>query len=158
MNALKSGIDARAQIIRAESCVALQTLTTEYFDRFHPTTPEPRLLVDTLIASVLLRRYRPCEAQLWEQGVLNANTPVPPSPSPKLCNVRRTISPASSDASIAPTATTATPYRNSVAFRPKAPARIPGLRSHVAKPPNPKMAAFRKPAAILTSRTRMGGF
>ena len=70
MNALKSGIDAKAQIIRGERAANLETLKTEYYDRFHPTTPEQRMLVDTLIdAEWLLRRFRVCEAQLWEQGV-----------------------------------------------------------------------------------------
>ncbi len=69
MNALKSGIDAKSQIIRGEKAVNLETLKTEYHDRFHPTTPEQRMLVDTLIdAEWLLRRVRGCEAQLWEQG------------------------------------------------------------------------------------------
>jgi hypothetical protein len=69
MNALKSGIDAKSQIIRGEKAANLETLKTEYHDRFHPTTPEQRMLVDTLIdAEWLLRRFRVCEAQLWEQG------------------------------------------------------------------------------------------
>ena len=69
MNALKSGIDAKSQIIRGERAANLETLKTEYHDRFHPTTPEQRMLVDTLIdAEWLLRRFRIVEAQLWEEG------------------------------------------------------------------------------------------
>jgi hypothetical protein len=68
MNALKSGIDAQSQIIRGENAANLQALTAEYYDRFHPTTPEQRMLVDLLVDSEwLLRRFRIVEAQLWEQ-------------------------------------------------------------------------------------------
>ena len=76
MNALKSGIDAKSQIIRGEKAANLEALKSEYYDRFHPTAPEQRMLVDTLIdAEWLLRRFRVCEAQLWEQGVQFAARP-----------------------------------------------------------------------------------
>ena len=76
MNALKSGIDAKSQVIRGEKAANLETLKTEYHDRFHPTTPEQRMLVDTLIdADWLLRRFRIVEAQLWEEGSLSAFKP-----------------------------------------------------------------------------------
>jgi hypothetical protein len=76
MNALKSGIDAKSQVIRGEKAANLDALKTEYYGRFHPTTPETRMLVDTLIdAEWLLRRFRVCEAQLWEQGAQFAMTP-----------------------------------------------------------------------------------
>jgi hypothetical protein len=67
MNALKSGIDAQSQIIRGETPAALDALRADYYDRFHPTAPEQRMLVDTLIDNEwLLRRFRIIEAQLWE--------------------------------------------------------------------------------------------
>jgi len=70
MNALKSGIDAKSQIIDGERQVDLVTLTEEYYQRFTPATPEQRMLVDILIdADWLLRRFRRCEAQLWELGL-----------------------------------------------------------------------------------------
>ena len=76
MNALKSGIDAKSQIIRGEKAVNLEALKTEYYDRFRPTAPEQRMLVDTLIdAEWLLRRFRVCEAQLWEHGAVNCFMP-----------------------------------------------------------------------------------
>ena len=76
MNALKSGIDAKSQVIRGEKAANLETLKTEYHDRFHPTTPEQRMLVDTLIdAEWLLRRFRIVEALLWEEGSLSAFKP-----------------------------------------------------------------------------------
>ena len=78
MNALKSGIDAKSQIIRGEKAANLETLKTEYYDRYHPTAPEQRMLVDTLIdAEWLLRRFRVVEAQLWEQGAQFALKPEP---------------------------------------------------------------------------------
>jgi hypothetical protein len=69
MNALKTGIDANSLIIQHESAGRLEALVDEYHDRFHPTTPEQRMLVDTLAdAEWLLRRFRRVEAQLWQQG------------------------------------------------------------------------------------------
>src|ERR1035438_4259361 len=69
MNALKTGIDAGTHIIQHESPSRLEALADEYYDRFHPTTPEQRMLVDTLVDSEwLLRRFRRVEAQLWQQG------------------------------------------------------------------------------------------
>jgi hypothetical protein len=76
MNALKSGIDAESQIIRGENVAALDALAADYYHRFHPTTPEQRMLVDTLIdAEWLLRRFRKVEAQLWEKEALSAYKP-----------------------------------------------------------------------------------
>jgi len=69
MNALKTGIDANSLIIQHESPGRLEALADEYYDRFQPTTPEQRMLVDTLVDSEwLLRRFRRVEAQLWQQG------------------------------------------------------------------------------------------
>ena len=76
MNALKSGIDAKSQIIRGEIAANLETLVADYYSRFRPTTPEQRMLVDTLIDSEwLLRRFRVVEAQLWEKESLEAFRP-----------------------------------------------------------------------------------
>jgi hypothetical protein len=70
MNALKTGIDAKTQIIRGEIWDTLQELTAEYYTRFGPTTPEQRVLVDTLIdCDWLLRRFRAVETQLWEEAI-----------------------------------------------------------------------------------------
>jgi hypothetical protein len=69
MNALKTGIDAKTQLIRGEIWTDLQELIGEYHDRFRPTTPDQRLLVDTLIdCDWLLRRFRAIETQLWEKA------------------------------------------------------------------------------------------
>ena len=62
-NALKSGIYAEALIIPGERAQDLETLTAEYHDRWNPTTPEARDLVDSLIRhSWLLRRLAVAEA------------------------------------------------------------------------------------------------
>src|ERR1700719_970353 len=66
-NALKSGIDAESLIILGEDRAALKTLTEEYVERFHPTTPEQRHYVDTLIRDDWqLRRLAKVDAQIWE--------------------------------------------------------------------------------------------
>src|SRR5215471_18502314 len=67
MNALRSGVYAQSEIIAGENPAELQTLTAEYIQRFHPTTPEQRRYVDTLIRDDWrLRRLARAEAQLWE--------------------------------------------------------------------------------------------
>ena len=72
-NAIKTGIDAKSQIIRGEDPAELQTLTAEYQQRWQPATPEQRLLVDTLIdCEWLLRRFRKAEAQLWQYKMQKA--------------------------------------------------------------------------------------
>jgi hypothetical protein len=69
MNALRSGIDAKSQVIFGETPADLDILKWEYHDRFHPTTPEQRMLVDTLVDSEwLLRRFRAVETELWQEG------------------------------------------------------------------------------------------
>ena len=68
MNALKTGIDAKTQLIRGETWTALEELIGEYYHRFRPTTPDQRLLVDTLIdCDWLVRRFRAIETQLYER-------------------------------------------------------------------------------------------
>jgi hypothetical protein len=63
-NALKSGIEAQPQVIPGEDPAALELLTAEYHDRYQPTTPKVRALVDTLItAEWRQRRFRTLEAQ-----------------------------------------------------------------------------------------------
>ncbi len=65
-NALKTGIEARAQVLPDESADDLAALTREYYDRFRPATPEARALVDTLVSSEWqLRRLRRAEPVLW---------------------------------------------------------------------------------------------
>jgi hypothetical protein len=66
-NALKSGIDAQAEVIPGEDPGKLETLLAEYQDRFDASTPERRMLVDTLVnCEWMLRRLRRGEAQFWK--------------------------------------------------------------------------------------------
>jgi hypothetical protein len=66
-NALKSGVYAEAEIIAGEDPAALEALTAEYVQRFHPTTPEERHFVDTVVRDDWrLRRLARAESQLWE--------------------------------------------------------------------------------------------
>jgi hypothetical protein len=70
MNALQTGIDARSQTIPGESISQLEALAAEYYNRFAPSTPEQRVLVDTLVdCDWLLRRFRRVEGQMWEDPV-----------------------------------------------------------------------------------------
>jgi len=69
-NALKSGIDAKSQVIPGEDPAALELLATEYHERFQPATPEARALVDALVtAEWLQRRFRTLETQLYAYGI-----------------------------------------------------------------------------------------
>jgi len=64
--ALKSGVHACAEVIQYEHSEDLQALSDEYMDRYSPTTPEARALVDDLVsAEWLLRRLRKVEAHVW---------------------------------------------------------------------------------------------
>ena len=67
-NALKTGLDANSELLRFESKADYEALTTEYYARFHPTLPEQRFLVDTLIKSEWLsRRYMTIDAAVFER-------------------------------------------------------------------------------------------
>ena len=81
-NALKSGIDAESLIILGEDRAALETLTQEYVERFHPTTPEQRYYVDILIRDDWqLRRLAKVDTQIWKRELIsplkyNQNAPL----------------------------------------------------------------------------------
>src|ERR1035441_1425921 len=65
-NALKSGIDAQTEVIPSEDPAQLGTLLAEYRERFDTSTPERRMLVDTLVTCEwLLRRLSRAESSLW---------------------------------------------------------------------------------------------
>ena len=70
LNALKTGIYAKAEVVTpSEDNQALGQLTADYYDRFHPTTPEQRFLVDALVSDDwLLRRLRRSEAGLLTEA------------------------------------------------------------------------------------------
>jgi hypothetical protein len=66
-NALKTGLDAKSEVLRFESRPDYEALIAEFDTRYHPTTPEDRSLVDMLIRSEwLLRRYTSIDAAIWE--------------------------------------------------------------------------------------------
>jgi hypothetical protein len=69
-NALKHGIDAKQQIMFAESAEDLAELAAEYHELHSPANPEERFLVDTLVNNEWrLRRLRVVEADLWQSAV-----------------------------------------------------------------------------------------
>jgi hypothetical protein len=69
MNALKSGIDAKSQVIRGEDEKDLEALKANYYDSLQPTRPEEAALVDMVIAADwLLRRLRKAEAETWNDA------------------------------------------------------------------------------------------
>jgi hypothetical protein len=75
MNALQSGLDAKSVLIRGENPAELEALTTTYYNRWSPATPEQCALIDILIASEWLnRRYLRLEAQLWEDCMPDEST------------------------------------------------------------------------------------
>ena len=50
LNALKTGIYSKGEVVLpTENPDDLETLTSEYYDRFAPNDPEQRCLVDSLI-------------------------------------------------------------------------------------------------------------
>ena len=69
MNAFKSGIDAKSEIIRGEDPEQLELLKTSYYESLQPAGPEEVALVDSIIAADwLLRRLRKLEAETWNDA------------------------------------------------------------------------------------------
>lgn len=65
-NALKSGINAKVQVIPDEDPAELETLAANYHLQFQPSTPLEFFLVDSIVtADWQLRRLRKIEAQVW---------------------------------------------------------------------------------------------
>jgi hypothetical protein len=66
-NALKTGIDAKSEIIRLENPADHAELTAAFHTRFAPATPEELSLVDALIRfEWLSRRYACVDTAIWE--------------------------------------------------------------------------------------------
>jgi hypothetical protein len=64
-NALKTGIDAKSEIIRTENRANYDALIATFYTRFRPATPEERRLVDNLIRNEWLsRRYMAAAANV----------------------------------------------------------------------------------------------
>ena len=73
-NALKHGLDSKSEVMRCESRPDYEALIAEYYERFQPTVPEDRCLVDMLIKSEWhSRRYMSIDAGIWERGFLVIN-------------------------------------------------------------------------------------
>ena len=94
MNALKTGIDAKSEILPTENPADLAELTAEYYNSHAPATSEERDLVDKLICNEWLsRRYRRAEAVVWEKQLSRTNSPslgaAFVAASPALCRVGR---------------------------------------------------------------------
>lgn len=67
-NALKTGINAKSEVIPGENVDDLDVLAANYHLQFQPATPLECFLVDSLInADWQLRRLRRMEARLWAQ-------------------------------------------------------------------------------------------
>jgi hypothetical protein len=70
LNALKSGIHARSEIMRDEDPAELAALSAAFLLDFHPTGHNQLALVDTLVsAEWTQRRLRRVEADLWNYRV-----------------------------------------------------------------------------------------
>jgi hypothetical protein len=73
MNALKTGIHAKALVLPTEDPAELDELVEDSYRSFHPTTPEARSLVDEFIyCEWSLRRLRAAETQSWQHQDLDA--------------------------------------------------------------------------------------
>ena len=73
-NALKSGINARAQVIPGEDPADLEAMAAGYHRDWAPATWLERFLVDSLVrADWLLQRLSRLEAELWAHEMQTAN-------------------------------------------------------------------------------------
>jgi hypothetical protein len=88
-NGLKSGIDAKSQVIPCEDPAELAALAANYQQQFRPATPAEVFLVDAIVsADWELRRLRRIEAQLWEWDLMVGGDAVP---SDRLTRLHRRI-------------------------------------------------------------------
>ena len=66
MNALKTGIDAKALVLPCEKLADLQQLIEDYYQQHRPASPDARGFVDDLIrCEWTLRRLDNAETQMW---------------------------------------------------------------------------------------------
>ena len=66
LNALKTGIYSQSLVIPGEDSAELETLTTDYYQKFHPADAVERDLVDSLVrSSWSLRRFAVAETQIF---------------------------------------------------------------------------------------------
>ncbi len=151
-NALQSGIYAEKEVLPFENPTQLTALIAEYHDRWYPTTPEARALVDSLVHHEwLLRRLRRTPKPASTSAIARpANStkanPKPPSP-PAASAANSRSSTSSSAASTPPSATTTAPSKSSATSRPPrplyptpppAPNASPTLRNRLRQNPLPR--------------------
>jgi hypothetical protein len=83
-NATKSGIYAKATLIRGEDPAEFETFRAEHYDQFAPANPDERDLLDLMLKyKWQLRRLHDCYDQMWLAEVendLNSNYHRPDSP------------------------------------------------------------------------------
>lgn len=75
LNALKSGINARTQVIPGEDPAELQAMADGYHQEWQPATSLERFLVDSLVrAEWLLQRLSRIEAELWTHQIADVRS------------------------------------------------------------------------------------
>ena len=78
-NALRTGINAKAQVIPGEDPAELEAIAAGYHQEWAPATQLECFLVDSLIrADWLLRRLARLEAELWTHEIEEARKNTPP--------------------------------------------------------------------------------
>src|SRR5581483_10075186 len=76
-NALKSGINAKLQVIPGEDPAELEAMAAGYHNDWQPATYLERFLVDSLVrADWLLQRLSRLEAELWSHEIEDARKSV----------------------------------------------------------------------------------
>jgi hypothetical protein len=86
MNALKSGIDARSNIIRGEDPSDLQGLTNSYYKECRPASAQEQFYVDILIRNDWqLRRMERVDARFWEYHLEGHTEPMPGAELAHVC-------------------------------------------------------------------------
>src|ERR1044072_561168 len=74
-NAAKTGLYAKASVMKGEKPDDLQSLVDEYYDHHHPDTPELRSLGDQLVKTEWeLRRLSRTSAQMWDYQITESWT------------------------------------------------------------------------------------
>jgi hypothetical protein len=77
-NALKTGVDAKSEILPSENPEEHAKLRAEYHTRFAQATPEEQTIVDAMTRNDWLgRRYMHIEAAVWEEQCNTTHSPCP---------------------------------------------------------------------------------
>jgi hypothetical protein len=142
-NALKTGIDAKSEIIRLENPADHAELSAAFHARFAPATPEELSLVDALIRfEWLSRRYACVDTAIWENRFTARDTralgEVFLAESAKICRAVMTFNSVRRGFNA-----TLKQLADLQAKRPQSP-KIPEIAetSATTKPLNPKLGSF----------------